>query len=363
MGTKVHPTVIGAFIVGAVVLIVAALMVFGSGQLFTQKNTFVLYFGGSVNGLNVGAPVKFRGVRVGTVTDVRALYNPTDYQGRIQVVAEVEPAQFTQIIDGVIVPDSARQRSDTTALIAAGLRAQLQVESMVTGLLYVELNFLPDTPATLVGIPSPHPELPTIPTTMEELFASVSNAMQELGKLPVGQILDEIVGLLQRLNSILTAPEMDQALQHLGSILADVDTAVADALGDLPVLVDKAGGTADAATAALQAAQQLVQHVESQVDPLTGGVNATLRAARSALHQGRQTLVTFEQAATPTLGEAQRALAGAADLVESDSVVMSDVSKTLVELEGAARAIRILAQYLERNPQSLLRGKGRPGGR
>lgn len=363
MGTKANPTVIGAFIVGAVVLIVAALMVFGSGQLFVQKNAFVLYFKGSVNGLNQGAPVKFRGVRVGTVTLVRALYNPKDYTGLIQVVAEIEPAQFTQIIDGVIVSEAARRSSDMQAVIEAGLRAQLQVESLVTGLLYVELAFFPGTPVNLVGIPSEHPELPTIPTTMEELFASVRQFMDELGKLPVDQVLGELVGLLQRVNTIMTAPEMDAALADVGSILDHIDKAVAEALVDLPGLVDKAGGTADAATATLQAAQQLVQNVDRQVDPLTGGVNATLRSARSTLQQGRQTLVTLEQAVQPALGEAEHALAAVDGLLGEDSVVMNDLSKTLVELEGAARAIRILAQYLERNPQSLLRGKGRPGGR
>ncbi len=363
MGRKANPTVIGAFIVGAVVLIVAALMVFGSGQLFTQKNTFVLYFDGSVNGLNVGAPVKFRGVRVGAVTQVRALYNPKDYTGLIQVVAEVEPAQFTQIIDGVIVSEAARQRADTQALIAAGLRAQLQVESMVTGLLYVELAFLPDTPVNLVGIPSEYSELPTIPTTMEELFAAVRQIMDELGALPVTEALNELTGLLQRVNSILTSPKMDAALADVGSILNNVDKAVAESLADLPALVDKAGGTADAATAALQATRQLVQDIDSQVDPLAGGAQATLRSARNTLQQGSKTLVTLEQAVKPAIGEAEQALASVRDLVRPDSVVVNDLSKTLVALERAAQSIRILANYLERNPEALLRGKGRAGGR
>ena len=140
MATKTNPTVIGAFIVGAVGLMIAAVLVLSGGQWFTDKDRFVLYFEGSVNGLNVGAPVKFRGVEVGTVTGVRALYNPKDYTAWIQVVAEVEPGRFSEVVDGVIAPASSSTPDDVKMLIEQGLRAQLEVQSMVTGLLFIELD-------------------------------------------------------------------------------------------------------------------------------------------------------------------------------------------------------------------------------
>jgi paraquat-inducible protein B len=233
---------------------------------------------------------------------------------------------------------------------------------MVTGLLYIELNFYPGTPATLVGLPSPYPELPTIPTTMEELFASVRQIMDDLSKLPVQDILNEIAELLRSVNGIVTAPQMNEALADIGSILQKIDEGVGEALIQLPQLVEKAGGTADTATATLEVAQQLLRHVDGQVAPLASGANATMRSARSTLDQGRQAIATLEQAVKPAVGDAQRALAGVADVLGADSMVLHDVSKTLVALEEAARSIRSLANYLERNPQALLRGKGRAGG-
>ena len=153
MGAKANPTVIGAFIVGAVALMIAAILIFGKGKLFTPTITIVMFFEGSVNGLNEGAPVKFRGVDIGTVREVQALYNPTDYTGKVKVVTEIEPRRWSEVMDGVIVASSAEERGpeDFQNLIDQGFRGQLQLQSFVTGLLYVELNFHPGTEAHLAG--------------------------------------------------------------------------------------------------------------------------------------------------------------------------------------------------------------------
>ena len=364
MGTKANPTVIGAFIVGAVVLIIAAVLVFGKGKLFTETNTFVMYFEGSVNGLNKGAPVKFRGVDIGTVLEVQALYNPQDYTGQIQVVAEVEPGRFKEVMDGVITPAASRRPDDIKALIERGLRGQLEMQSFVTGLLYVELDFHPGTEVRRSGIQSEYPEFPTIQTAMEEVASTVRQAMQQLGELPFKQLLSEVLATLQSVNSILNADETNRALDALGSMLQGADQGVADLRQQVPQLLDQFGGTATAATVALEAVRttlsdvrQLVQQVEGQMSPLLGNAEKTVASARGTLQQARKTLKTLETKASPALGQAEKAFAAAATVAASDSVVMNDLSHSLEALEEAARSIRLLADYLQRNPESLLRGK------
>jgi paraquat-inducible protein B len=371
MGTKANPTVIGAFIVGAVVLIIAAVLVFGKSKLFTETSTIVMYFEGSVNGLNAGAPVKFRGVDIGSVLEVQALYNPHDYTGQIKVVAEIEPNRFSEVVDGVIVASSSqpRGREEQSTMIKRGLRAQLQMQSFVTGLLYVELDFHPDTPIRLSGIQSAYPELPTIPTKMEEVAETVRQAMQQLSDLPLEPLLQEVSAMFQRVNALLNAEEMHRALGAFGSILQGADQGVADLRQRVPQLLEQVGEAATAATAALEAAQTtlrdvqpLVQQVKGQMGPLLGNTQKTVSTARGALQQAQQTLKTLETKASPALGQAERAFAAAASVAGSDSAVLNDLSHSLTALEEAARSIRLLADYLQRNPEALLRGKGRAGG-
>jgi paraquat-inducible protein B len=371
MGTKANPTVIGAFIVGAVVLIIAAVLVFGKGQFFTKTNTVVMYFEGSVNGLNAGAPVKFRGVEIGTVLEVKALYNPADYTGQVKVVAELEPGRYSEVVDGAIAatPSQGRDPRAVRAMVERGLRGQLQMQSIVTGLLYVELDFHPGTPIRLSGIQSEYPELPTVPTAMEEVAETVRKAMELFSKQPLKPLLDEVLAMLQHVNVILSSEEVHQSLGALASMLQGADQGVADLRQRVPQLLDQFGGAAEAATTALESVQatlsdvqQLAQHIDAGIEPLLGNTQKTVTTARGALQQAQQTLKTLETQAAPALGQAEKAFAAAASVAGVDSAVLNDLSHSLVALEEAARSIRLLADYLQRNPEALLRGKGGAGG-
>jgi len=254
-------------------------------------------------------------------------------------------------------------------MIERGLRAQLQMQSFVTGLLYVELDFHPGTPMRLSGIQSKYPELPTIPTAMEEVEETVRQGMQQLRDLPLKPLLNEVVAMLQRVNTLLNGEELHQALAALGSMLQGADQGVADLRQQVPHLLEQFGGAATAARAALEAVQttlsevqQVVQQVEGQMSPLLGNTQKTVISARGALQQAQQTLKTLETQAAPALGQAEKAFAAAASVAGSDSAVINDLSHSLTALEEAARSIRLLADYLQRNPEALLRGKGRAGG-
>jgi paraquat-inducible protein B len=204
---------------------------------------------------------------------------------------------------------------------------------------------------------------------MEEVAETVRKAMELFSKQPLKPLLDEVLAMLQHVNVILSSEEVHQSLVALASMLQGADQGVADLRQRVPQLLDQFGGAAEAATTALESVQatlsdvqQLAQHIDAGIDPLLGNTQKTVTTARGALQQAQQTLKTLETQAAPALGQAEKAFAAAASVAGADSAVLNDLSHSLTALEEAARSIRLLADYLQRNPEALLRGKGGAGG-
>jgi paraquat-inducible protein B len=362
MGSKVNPTVIGAFVVGAIVLAVAGVLLFGGGKFFQEKVTYVIFFDGSVQGLNVGAPVVFRGVQVGQVTKVEALFAPKENTINIKVTVD--------LVRGTIqVPEELQQTLRDTGvelMVQHGLRASLQMQSFVTGLLMVALDFHPDTPIKRLGLDPTHPELPTVPTEMQQLLEEARQAVTRLGQLPLEALMGEAVGMLKRVNTLLDMPELRHTLVALNELVSDTQQLLHHTDGHVASLGTKLGGAADTSRAAMEALrlalgdlQKLVRTVDGQVVPLSTSAKDTLTAARGTLGQAQKSLVTLTDAATPALKQGEKAMGAVAGLTGRDSVTLNDLSHTLKALEEAAKSIRILADSLQRNPEALLRGKGR----
>jgi paraquat-inducible protein B len=368
MGSKINPTTLGAFVVGAIVLVVAGALLFGGGKFFQEKLPYVMFFDSSVEGLNVGAPVVFRGVQVGQVKEITALADPQTFDMRIRVKIEVVRGSIKVSTEGQRFKD---QRQGVEGLIQRGARATLRMQSFVTGLLYVAFDFFPDTPIRLLGLDPTLPELPTIPSDMDQLKSSIQQAMADLRKLPLETILSEVLTVLQRANALLALPELKQSLVALQDVMTGARQLLANADGQVTALGPKLAVTAESANKALETArvtlleaQKLLRDVDGQVTPLASGAKETLTsakealmAARSTLGQAQKSLGTLTEAAVPALKQADKALAGTTALTGPDSAVLADLSRTLKALEEAARAIRTLASMLERHPEALLRGK------
>jgi paraquat-inducible protein B len=369
MGTKVSPTVIGAFVVGAAILVVAGVLLFGGGKFFTEKVPYVMFFDGSVQGLNVGAPVVFRGVQVGQVLKVAALYYPKETTIRIKVVIEV--------VRGVIhVPEGAMLASQQQAvelLVQHGLRASLQMQSFVTGLMYVNLNFHPATSIKRLGLDPTYIELPTVPSETEQMLATVQQTLAELGKLPLEAVITELLGVFQRANALLDVPGLKHGLESLDEVTTAATHVLRNADGQVASLGTKASGAAETARATLETAratletaraalldaQKLVRTTDGQVAPLATSAKDTLAAARGTLGQTQKSLVTLTDAASPVLKQGEKAMGSVSSLAAPNSLTLTDLAHTLKALEEAAKSIRSLADMLERNPEALLRGKGR----
>jgi paraquat-inducible protein B len=355
MGSKISPTVIGAFVVGAILCIVAGVLLFGGGKFFKEKVPYVMFFDRDVQGLNVGAPVIFRGVQIGQVTDIDAIANPQTYDVVIRVQIDIMRGVIQVGEEGHRFKD---HRAAVQRLIEKGGRASLRMQSFVTGLLYVAIDFYPDTPITLLGLDPKHTELPTIPSDMDQLKATLQEALGELKKVPLEALFSQVLGLLKRANDLLEVPELRQALVSLHEVVDAAERLLRNADGQVSPLGNKFGGAADAARVTLEMArtvladaQKLLRNVDGHVTPLAGNANDALTAARGTLGQANKSLAKLTDAASPALKQAEQTLAGA------DAIIHNDLVQTLKALEEAVRAVRTLANTLDRRPEALLRGK------
>jgi paraquat-inducible protein B len=261
---RANPAVIGGFAVGAIALIVIGLLAFGGAGWFVQRNTYIAYFPGSVKGLQVGAPVDFRGVKIGQVTEIRVLFNPQDVSARIPVIMELDPTQIDVAGHDQTVAESA----EPERLIEAGLRAQLQSQSLLTGLLFVNLDFYPHASARLLGGDEPYPEIPTIPSGFEQLQQSAGDIAARLPKL-----LDQLNGLLADMNQAL-----DQTSGDVSTIVSDAAVISRELRELTPEVVAR---TAEAAEAIRRVAGTLEDLLEANRDAIGAMIDEWTVAASS----------------------------------------------------------------------------------
>jgi len=326
MSTKVSPTLIGAFVIGAVVLIVIAILHLGSGRLFRQTRDFVLYFDNSVNGLRVGAPVKFKGVEVGTVKDIRLQLEKGAEVNKIPVIIEIDLEKLT--LRGA-TPQIAVDREAFHKAVVDGFRGQLEMESLVTGLLYVALDFFPGTPINFVqqdNVNNKYPEIPTLPTSLEQAKGAVDRILNKLEEIDFKRLIDSLtktsdeVGQLVRVNSPTVKSilqSVDQAMPQLRGAILDFRTLTATA--------------------------------NNNVTNVSADLHQTLTAAHSAIEQ-----------IAATMKEAETTIISVRATVDPNSPTFYELTKSLREVSGAASSIRLLADSLDRNPQAVILGIPKP---
>ena len=356
MNQRANPKLIGAFVVGAVALVVVGVLLLGGAKWLTQKRTFVAYFEGSVKGLNVGAPVEFQGVRVGSVTDIQLQFLTAEKEFRIPVFIQIEPDKMTEVGRPIELHGQLLK-----PLIERGLRAQLEMQSIVTGQLIVQLGFLPDTPIRLVG-DGKVPEIPTAPTTMQEVTQNVTQALTEIRQLPIPQLIGQLVHSAEGLNTLIHSPEVTELLRSVNATVQVTERSLTEIAPEVRVQLKNA---LEAATALLRDSQQLVRRVDAQVGPMSDSIQKTLDAFRTTMKNSDQLIHHVDTRVTPmvdnlmeTSTRLRATMARMQQVVDGDVVrVLQDTNKTLQEFSGAARSVRVLADYLERNPDSVLYGK------
>jgi paraquat-inducible protein B len=234
--------------------------------VLTTGNRFLLNFKQSVGGLKVGAPVEFRGIKIGEVTDVRLIYDLETATPQIPVLIVLHPEliEFTGRESGTL---QERWKS----MVARGMRAQLQTGNLITGQLLVNLDFHPDAPPAEIIWTGPVPQLPTVPSPIEALKAGLTQFVNRLSSMPLEQIganLNQTLKELSRLSGSLNdemLPSLIATLDEAESTLASADSLIApdsDASVELKRLLFE---LADAAKAIRRLAEQLEEHPESLI--------------------------------------------------------------------------------------------------
>jgi paraquat-inducible protein B len=355
MAKKTNKTLIGAFILGAVILVIAAVLALGGMRFFTFSQELVMYFEGSVKGLSVGAPVQLKGVSVGQVKDIRLIFDSENLVFLNRVLAETTPGRVSSVDKIQEATPLRAYEADPqklmSRLIEHGLRAQLALESIVTGKLLVSLNFLADTPATLYGFEQGTGiiEVPTVPTELEKIAQAVE-------KLPLENMMVEVRDLLAGMNRIIQSQDLSQAVTGLNRTLQKTETLVDHINGSFQPVIQRLDAT-------LESYERLARKLETRIDPVAGGIeDASRDVGQLARNLDRRVGQMLEDVHT-ALREADRAMAGLNRFTNEDSRVQQNLVAALEELEKAAQSIRYLADYLNRHPEALLRGKPLPGER
>jgi len=349
MDRQASKMLIGSFVVGAVVLAVAGVLMFGGGRFMKKTQTFVLFFQGSVKGLNEGASVLFRGVKIGSVKSISLEADTKDMIIYIPVIINIEIDRI-HVIRGSGQIDPKR---NLAVLFEKGLRAQLIMSSLLTGQLLIELEFHPDAPLKFVGLEKRYPEIPTLPSTFEMIFDKFKD-------LDLGSIVGKFLSAVDALEKVMASPDIPEILNALKTTVADADKLVRK----LDSRVDPMFNGIDDA---VKEYGDLARHVDQKVEPLATNMNATLKGAQKLVMKADGTLenlgVTLAESlkgAKLAMKQGEEALIAIKGTVAKDSPVMYQLDNTLKEISGMARAFRSLANFLERHPETLLRGKGSP---
>jgi paraquat-inducible protein B len=327
MSIRANPTAIGAFIIGGIVIIIAGVSILAGASWFERRSTFVSFFSETVNGLEVGAPVKFQGVPVGNVTELGIEINRELKTFQVPVTFQVDVTML-KTLNGPFI--DLEKPTVLTQQIANGLRAKLQMESIVTGQLYIELSY--DTsaaPPVLEPHKTKYPEIPTTPSLMAALGTGAGSVVADVMKvlfrvnvlleeIDMPEINDAVVATAQSVRQLVDAPEIRAALKQLPGMTEQVRSSMA--------AIEKLAGTADSAI---------------------GPVGAQIQVA------------TTELAAS--LAVMRRTLQDAQGLLSTDSGIGFEIQSVLASLKQAADALQLLATSLEQSPDILLRGKKPPG--
>ncbi len=329
MRRSANMTLIGAFVVGGIVLFIMAVILLGGGSFSGSKPTAIAYFDDSVSGLDIGAPVKFRGVSIGKVSQVllrTANQAASDYS--VPVVMEFAPDLLTRRgLDQALL-----QKQGLRGSVDKGLRAKLQQQSVVTGVLYVELDYFPDTAFKLHEAKGEVAEIPTLPSNLGALTKAVSQTLDQLSRIDFVSITKKVDSILGRIDQGASKIEFDKINGNLVQASANIskitgDPAITKAVGDF--------------SAAMQGIDGLVKRLSGKVDPVTEDIQGMAAAGRKALERLNETSDNLRT------------------LTKPGSPARRDLDQALADVSEAAQAIRSLADFIERNPETIIQGRSK----
>ena len=352
MSKKANKTLIGVFVVTAIAMLAAAVIIFGSGKFFTEKHEYIAFFEGSVKGLRVGAPVMFRGVRIGEVNDLTLYYK---YQKSSFIIPVMITLWEDKIIGLGYELDDDEQNQLWDKMLQEGFRAELQMQSIVTGQLMIELDFHEDAPLNMRGFEGLEvkPDVKEIPTVQ----SGMQRFTKTLDQIPLNEIANDLRDSMQAISKFVNSPEFGKSLHYFKQTMREARNLFVNVNQKVDPLFAQVDRT-------LLDAQKLLQNVETQIDPLAKSVKGTsddagklIRNVNKRIGPIQADLIKTTKKLRSALASTQAAIDEIDGMVEEESEVRYYIDIFLREMTLAARSIRALADFLERNPDALLRGK------
>lgn len=342
--TRSSTIAIGAFVSGAILLVAAAIILFASRDAFKKKRHFVAYFEQSVTGLDVGAPIKFRGIEMGQVIAIEGVYDAKT----ADVLPRLELEFYPETLRNAHVNDD--EYTLFQPLVERGMRASLKSQSLLTGQLFVSLDYHPDKPIRKLGDGSDtYPEMPTIDSGLGELIGAFED-------LPLDALVGQLTNTLNSLENLIGNQGIADAADYLPLLLSDTDAAIqaiAALVGtDLPQTTSALRSVLDTETGPLATLGNKLESetlvvIEDSITRLTEQLSTqTLGDLSKTLNQ-----------ADTTLGELTSALKLAEQRLDPDDPISYELKTALEEISASAAAFRSLVTYIEANPESVLRGR------
>jgi paraquat-inducible protein B len=315
---KISPTVIGAFVVSSFAILIVALVVVGAGKIFARPTRFICMFPGNLNGLKIGAPVKVRGVQIGEVSAIRLRLDPSEgqlrqgYSGfRLPVIIDLDQAMLKE--RGATGEGLTKQGVEDW--IKRGMRAQLQTESLLTGLLYIDLDLHKGTQPNFVLEPGgPYTEIPTVATDLAQLQEHLMETLDRFEKIDFKGLVSSITNAANSIKSLTGSPELRDTLESLKGTVANLNQTIV-------------------------AARQVLNNANAQIGPLVTDLRESSDAANKTMEATRATLEKLQQGLDP------------------DAPLIVHLNQTLESLDQTSRSVGELTDYLQRNPSSLIRGR------
>jgi len=314
-------TTLGAFVLGSIGLMVLALVGFGNLHLLSTTRRAFVVFPDSAAGLSVGAPVTFRGVTVGSVRAIHIAYDTTTNEAFIPVEMELVEGRVR------LTRDSTSSQPSLSELVAKGLRAELNLQSFVTGQSNVNLDFAPQSPALFHPSMDGGVEIPFRRSAIEKV-------KQTLTELPLKDIIN-----------------------NADTMMASIRTLSEQLNTDLPPLILSLQKTSDTANATLETTRTSIDEVHRKLDTSLASIDALAQHGTAQLDARSADLHALLQQTDDTMRRANATLADLQGMVSTRSPERAELDAALRDVAASAAALRGFASDVERNPQLLLTGR------
>lgn len=319
-------TIIGIFVLGALLLAVVGVISFGAQAWWREREFVAMYFNESVQGLDRGSAVKLMGVSVGRVSAINVTYLSGSATA-VEVICEIDRSPFAGNAGGDV---EMRDREILQEMVDSGLQARLELIG-ITGLLYIEMDFFEEPSARALALDNPdYVVVPTLPASFAGLVDNLAQISKELGTIDFAGLGESAAALLNTTNTILEEAKLKELIVEMRKTVDGVNQLLSS---------EELQRTIGAAGDSFEDFSRLARRLEAEVDPLSESVTASSDELRETLREVGQTFTDIQTLIGPQMG------------------LGFQLGNTLNTIDEAARSIERLADFLERNPQAILRGR------